>query len=178
MSATSATAQTSLLLTRLPPELLPLILSHLPLASVVLASQTCHTLRSHVLTSPLAWVGPLARSAQTAGYHLRLSPGPHTTREESEVERDTLGGLMCGVVPPRAWRELLPVLARVFVLYEMQLPTLKDDEWKVSSALGWCRWRAGAARCRARVRAPVAPTAAPGDRGRARADHRSLSRTR
>lgn len=114
----------------LPPELVLLILAELPLTALAAAAQTCRLLRQLARTSPAPWVRQLSMAAQTADLHLRLPPGPCTSREEAAEALECLGGA-CGV-PGRGWGEMSKVLERGFVLFMMEMPRLDDQQWKVS----------------------------------------------
>lgn len=112
----------------LPHELLVKILSHSTLSSVVASTQTCRRFRL-VGKDHTAFERPLMTTAVSCGVHM-LVPPP----QDSPIDlasRTLLAGLAGQVaVPTKSYVALLPFLSRSFILYEMELPRLTDEDWR------------------------------------------------
>jgi hypothetical protein len=115
-------------LDRIPPELVTVILSHLPLETLLAVSRTSRALRTHVATEPTVWSRPLHIAAVDAGVSFTASAlnAPH-----SPDASDLLAVLPSfDLVPNLELVRLIPTLSRFFLLYKAELPRLTNDEWK------------------------------------------------
>lgn len=119
----------SLQLLSLPPELIAVILSHLPTSSLLRILNTSQLLRQICRTSEEAWKVSLVRDLTTAG-HLYY---PHQKRQLTQAESDSFEHLASigrsPFIPTRVWMYLLQLMTRSFILYS-ELPYLKQKEWK------------------------------------------------
>lgn len=113
---------------RIPPELVTVIASHLPLESLLAVSRTSRALRAHVAAEPTVWSRPLHIAAVDAGVSFTASApiAPH-----SSDALELLAVLpSLDLVPNLELVRLIPTLSRFFLLYKAELPRLSNDEWE------------------------------------------------
>lgn len=123
-----ASAEAPTTLQHLPPELIAAILAQCTLSAAIALSQTSAVLRS-VCSESLAWTTPLHAAAEAAGVHLLRRPtSPQHAISDSDL--DLLAGAAGRAIPSRAFVQLLPVLSREFILRHVELPRLRNSEWK------------------------------------------------